>query len=52
MITMASAIDLVKTVDLQNDFGYGVKGLFVYGAKLLDTNAMALGTFNKGAYTA
>lgn len=50
LITFASAIEEINTVDLQNDFATGVKGLFVYGAKLFDGNAMALGTFNRGTY--
>lgn len=51
-ITYASAIEKVETMRLQNDFATGVRGLYVYGGKLLDANSMALGTFNKGAYEA
>ncbi|MBE0430105.1 MAG: hypothetical protein IBX61_09600 [Thermoleophilia bacterium] len=52
MITFASAIELIETVSLQNDFATGVKGLYVFGSKLPRGQYMALGTFNKGAYTA
>jgi hypothetical protein len=51
-ITFASAIDKVETTRLQNDFATGVKGLYVYDAKLLEPASMALATFNRGAYTA
>lgn len=47
-ISFAMALQTVKVVDIQNDFATGVKGLIVYGAKNMNTGAMALGTFNKG----
>lgn len=47
-ITLGIAVEQIKEVDLQNDFGSGVKGLLVYDAKLLQGEQMALGTFNKG----
>lgn len=50
MITYASAIEEFNIIELQNDFAKGAKGLYVYGAKLLRGEYMALGTFNKGAY--
>ena len=49
-ITYASAIEEVQTAALQNDFGTGVKGLYVYGARLPLPRAMTVGTFNEGAY--
>lgn len=51
MITFASAIAEVNTLELQNDFATGVKGLYVYGAKLPRGQYMALGTFTKGSYS-
>lgn len=50
MITFASAIDEVDTIQLQNDFATGVRGLYVFGSKLPRGEYMALGTFNKGSY--
>lgn len=52
MITYASAIDMLDTVQLINDFATGVRGLWVWGSKLPRGEYMALGTFNKGAYGA
>ena len=52
MITFASAIDMLDTVQLINDFATGVRGLWVWGSKLPRGEYMALGTFNKGAYGA
>ncbi|MCL4473555.1 MAG: hypothetical protein M1455_06400 [Actinobacteria bacterium] len=52
MITFASAIDEMDTVQLINDFATGVRGLWVWGSMLPRAEYMALGTFNKGAYGA
>ncbi len=52
MITFASAIEEIDTLQLQNDFATGVRGLYVFGSKLQRVEYMALGTFNKGAYGA
>jgi hypothetical protein len=51
-IAFAMGIDEQEIVKLQNDFGDGYKGLYVYGKKLPRAEYMALGTFNKGAYQA
>ncbi|MEO5929751.1 MAG: hypothetical protein ABIR47_07455 [Candidatus Kapaibacterium sp.] len=50
MITYASAIEKFQIVPLQNDFAQGMKGLYVYGGKLLRGEFMSLGTVNKGSY--
>ena len=50
MITFASAIEEIDTIQLQNDFATGVRGLYVFGSKLPRGEYMALGTFNKGSY--
>lgn len=52
MITFASAIEEIDTLQLQNDFATGVRGLYVFGSKLPRSAYMALGTFNKGSYGA
>jgi hypothetical protein len=49
-ITLAQALQKVETVRLQNDFATGVKGLYVYGAKIIQPLKMSVGTYNKGAY--
>lgn len=50
MISFASAIENIETIRLQNDFSTGIKGLYVYGAKLFRGEYMALGTANQGAW--
>lgn len=40
-ISYAGQISQVKAVDLQDSFGQGVKGLYVYGAKVVRPNALA-----------
>jgi phage I-like protein len=49
-IAFAMGIDEQEIVKLQNDFGDGYKGLYVYGKKLPRPEYMSIGTFNKGAY--
>ncbi len=41
-ISFASQIVQTKAVDLQDSFGQGVKGLYVYGAKVVRPNALAV----------
>lgn len=48
MVTWADAIVKTETLRAQKSFGTIVRGLHVYGAKLTQTKAMAVGTFNKG----
>ncbi|GGO24764.1 P22 coat protein - protein 5 domain protein [Deinococcus humi] len=48
VITFADAIVKTSTYSPEKKFGTGVKGLHVFGAKLLQSKAMAVGTFNKG----
>ena len=40
-ISYAGQVVQVKAVDLQDTFGQGVKGLYVYGAKVVRPNALA-----------
>lgn len=49
-ISFANAIQTVETARAQNDFATLVKGLYVYGGKILYGEMMGLGTFNKGSY--
>jgi phage I-like protein len=49
-VAFAMGIDEQEIVKLQNDFGDGYKGLYVYGKKLPRAEYMASGTWNKGAY--
>lgn len=51
VITWADAIVKTETFRPEKKFGTGVKGLNVYGAKLTQTKAMAVGTYNKGQLT-
>lgn len=51
MITFADAIVKTETYRPEKKFATGVKGLHVWGAKLLQPKALALGTFNKGQLT-
>lgn len=48
VITFADAIVKTETYRPEKKFGTGVKGLHVFGAKLLQSKALAVGTFNKG----
>lgn len=41
-ISYASQIVQTKAVDLQDSFGQGIKGLYVYGAKVVRPNALAV----------
>lgn len=49
-ITLASAIDKLEVIRLQNDFATGVKSLYVYGAAVPEPKLMGVGTFQKGLY--
>jgi len=40
-ISYAGQISKIKSVELQDSFGEGVKGLYVYGAKVVRPNALA-----------
>lgn len=50
-ITFADNIVKVETYRPEAKFGTAVKGLHVYGARLLQPKGFALGTFNKGKLT-
>ncbi|BDP42915.1 hypothetical protein DAETH_28840 [Deinococcus aetherius] len=47
-ITFADAIVKTETLRAQSSFGTLVRGLHVYGAKMTQPRAFAVGTFNKG----
>lgn len=49
MITYADAMSNMETVRIQNDFATGVKGLYVYGAKLPRGEYMATGVAAQGS---
>lgn len=48
MISFAGAIENVETLRIENDFAWGVKGLWVYGAGLLQPETMAIGLARRG----
>ena len=51
VITFADAIVKTETFRPEAKFGTGVKGLHVFGAKLVQPRAMSLGTYSKGQLT-
>jgi phage I-like protein len=51
-VAFAMGIEDQEILSLQNDFGQGYKGLYVYGKKLPRGEYMASGTWNIGAYQA
>jgi hypothetical protein len=47
-ITFGQGLDDVDSGSLQNNFGTFVKGLHIYGGKIVEQGHMGLGTFRKG----